>query len=139
MDGRYHGPPAAEVEALSKHAGVSRVLAELLLLLQQTGALKDALDSLLGQKKALPTEDVQPLPIPNEDRRQYLTGVRLEGERVLFLLRVSGSMLGESIEDAVARLGDPDFKKREAPKVGRNDPCPCGSGKKYKQCHGQIA
>ena len=25
------------------------------------------------------------------------------------------------------------------PKVGRNDPCPCGSGKKYKQCHGQIA
>jgi uncharacterized protein len=27
--------------------------------------------------------------------------------------------------------------RREAPKVGRNDPCPCGSGKKYKQCCGQ--
>jgi SEC-C motif-containing protein len=26
--------------------------------------------------------------------------------------------------------------RREAPKVGRNDPCPCGSGKKYKKCHG---
>ncbi|RFC46816.1 MAG: preprotein translocase subunit SecA [Verrucomicrobia bacterium] len=26
--------------------------------------------------------------------------------------------------------------RREAPKVGRNDPCPCGSGKKYKNCHG---
>jgi uncharacterized protein YchJ len=25
------------------------------------------------------------------------------------------------------------------PKVGRNDPCPCGSGKKYKQCHGKNA
>ena len=25
------------------------------------------------------------------------------------------------------------------PKVGRNDPCPCGSGKKYKQCHGREA
>ncbi|MEM9191542.1 MAG: YchJ family protein, partial [Myxococcota bacterium] len=25
---------------------------------------------------------------------------------------------------------------RAAPKVGRNDPCPCGSGKKYKKCHG---
>jgi len=24
------------------------------------------------------------------------------------------------------------------PKVGRNDPCPCGSGKKYKQCHGKL-
>lgn len=28
---------------------------------------------------------------------------------------------------------------RNAPKVGRNDPCPCGSGKKYKQCHGRLA
>ncbi|MNU08201.1 preprotein translocase subunit SecA [compost metagenome] len=27
---------------------------------------------------------------------------------------------------------------RSEPKVGRNDPCPCGSGKKYKHCHGQI-
>ena len=27
-------------------------------------------------------------------------------------------------------------KKRPAQKVGRNDPCPCGSGKKYKNCHG---
>ena len=28
---------------------------------------------------------------------------------------------------------------RDVPKVGRNDPCPCGSGRKYKQCHGQLA
>lgn len=27
---------------------------------------------------------------------------------------------------------------REQPKVGRNEPCPCGSGKKFKQCHGKI-
>ena len=27
---------------------------------------------------------------------------------------------------------------RESRKVGRNEPCPCGSGKKYKQCHGQL-
>jgi uncharacterized protein YchJ len=26
--------------------------------------------------------------------------------------------------------------RRDEPKVGRNDPCPCGSGKKYKKCHG---
>ena len=26
--------------------------------------------------------------------------------------------------------------RREEPKVGRNDPCPCGSGRKYKKCHG---
>ena len=29
--------------------------------------------------------------------------------------------------------------RREEPKVGRNDPCPCGSGKKYKNCHGKNA
>ena len=29
--------------------------------------------------------------------------------------------------------------KREGPKVKRNDPCPCGSGKKFKQCHGKVS
>ncbi len=29
--------------------------------------------------------------------------------------------------------------QRQLPKVGRNDPCPCGSGKKYKHCHGQLS
>ncbi len=31
----------------------------------------------------------------------------------------------------------PATVKREADKVGRNDPCPCGSGRKYKRCHGK--
>ena len=30
-------------------------------------------------------------------------------------------------------------RPRTAPKIGRNDPCPCGSGKKYKKCHGAAA
>ena len=33
--------------------------------------------------------------------------------------------------------GTPQTIRRETPKVGRNDPCPCGSGKKYKQCCGK--
>jgi preprotein translocase subunit SecA len=32
----------------------------------------------------------------------------------------------------------PKTVKREEPKVGRNEPCPCGSGKKYKNCHGKA-
>ncbi len=45
-------------------------------------------------------------------------------------------------EDAAPAAPAEDIKlpsvtiRREAPKVGRNDPCPCGSGKKYKTCHG---
>ena len=33
----------------------------------------------------------------------------------------------------------PQPKKRDQPKVGRNEPCPCGSGKKYKKCHGAAS
>jgi preprotein translocase subunit SecA len=42
-----------------------------------------------------------------------------------------------------ARVGGDDAPirtvRRDEPKVGRNDPCPCGSGKKYKKCHGAQA
>jgi preprotein translocase subunit SecA len=50
------------------------------------------------------------------------------------------SPVGNELETSVA---EPETAKvqtvlREEPKVGRNDPCPCGSGKKYKYCHGQL-
>ncbi|MDP5009192.1 MAG: SEC-C metal-binding domain-containing protein, partial [Glaciimonas sp.] len=42
-------------------------------------------------------------------------------------------------EELLAPTAHPDAKQPGGvPKVGRNDPCPCGSGKKYKQCHGQL-
>lgn len=37
-----------------------------------------------------------------------------------------------------ARRNVPAPVRREAPKVGRNDPCPCGSGRKFKQCCGNL-
>ena len=55
--------------------------------------------------------------------------------------------LDDAMEELVACVADlydltrdqryhVDTVKRDAPKVGRNDPCPCASGKKFKQCHG---
>lgn len=38
----------------------------------------------------------------------------------------------------VSPAATPDTFIREGRKVGRNEPCPCGSGKKYKQCHGKL-
>jgi preprotein translocase subunit SecA len=38
--------------------------------------------------------------------------------------------------EAKGGLGEVATVRREGRKVGRNDPCPCGSGKKYKKCHG---
>jgi preprotein translocase subunit SecA len=46
-------------------------------------------------------------------------------------------------QQAPTRVGGDDAAiktvRRDEPKVGRNDPCPCGSGKKYKKCHGAAA
>lgn len=92
---------------------------ELLLMLAQAGRMKDELERLLGEKKAMPTEEVAPIPIPEVDRRQYLTGVKLTGEFVVFLVRTSGSMLGDTIDEAASRLQDTPEQKREAPKWKR--------------------
>jgi preprotein translocase subunit SecA len=46
-------------------------------------------------------------------------------------------------QEAAAKPPEPPPEQRSAPAgldtpgAGRNDPCPCGSGKKYKKCHGQ--
>lgn len=56
--------------------------------------------------------------------------------------------LDEAIEELVATVADladltrdaryrVDTVRRDTPKVGRNDSCPCGSGRKFKQCHGR--
>jgi preprotein translocase subunit SecA len=49
--------------------------------------------------------------------------------------------LGES-ESVEAAPGQGDAEQqpyvRPTEKVGRNEPCPCGSGKKFKQCHGKL-
>ncbi len=47
----------------------------------------------------------------------------------------------EQADAAIAAAAAPVVQQvvNELPKVGRNDPCPCGSGKKYKQCHGRLS
>ncbi|NLF92320.1 MAG: hypothetical protein GX564_00400, partial [Oligosphaeraceae bacterium] len=47
---------------------------------------------------------------------------------------LDGNAGGSRIEGAAA---GPHTVRREQPKVGRNDLCPCGSGKKFKACHGR--
>ena len=53
------------------------------------------------------------------------------------------SPFGPSHDKQPPRVGGDDAAvktvRRDEPKVGRNDPCPCGSGKKYKKCHGTAA
>ena len=57
--------------------------------------------------------------------------------------KVKESRGGENIEDEYKGAeAATDTREKQQPvraevKIGRNDPCPCGSGKKYKQCHGK--
>ncbi|SCB78474.1 preprotein translocase subunit SecA [Gilliamella bombicola] len=48
------------------------------------------------------------------------------------------SLAGMSGESEAQPTGAPQPMVRSQSKVGRNDPCPCGSGKKYKHCHGAV-
>lgn len=60
-------------------------------------------------------------PITDEERVQRMERERRREQQMVF----QGSQTAETVT-----------QKRDAGKVGRNDPCPCGSGKKFKKCHG---
>ena len=49
----------------------------------------------------------------------------------------AGALNDETDADDAAAAPQTPFVRGD--KVGRNDPCPCGSGKKYKHCHGQLS
>ncbi len=70
---------------------------------------------------------------PRRPRREQLNLIHQES--IGMGLRVS------AVESDVATAVKPEVKLKPVrvdQKVGRNDPCPCGSGKKYKHCHGKI-
>ena len=91
---------------------------------------------------------------------QLLDVVKMEVTRLLLTVRIqSQAQVAEAAEALEAQAGtltnvtythpnedgsvsqdtDPGSAAPAVPRVGRNDPCPCGSGKKYKSCHGQLA
>jgi preprotein translocase subunit SecA len=83
-----------------------------------------------------------PAPARPAPRRQQMT-LNTPAAPSPFGAIASGATASATAERAAAprpaRTGGDDVVrqvKRDEPKVGRNDPCPCGSGKKYKKCHG---
>jgi preprotein translocase subunit SecA len=93
---------------------------------------------------------------------QLLDSVKNEVSRILMNVRVQSaeqiSQAAETLEERAESLSNVTYTAptetgevetttdaataRQAtgqwPRVGRNDPCPCGSGKKYKHCHGKL-
>lgn len=89
-----------------------------------------------------------------------LSTVKAEVTRITMLVQIRNEAEIQAVEKPAAvdnvRYQHADFEEaladteerqevplmpahRDGMKVGRNDPCPCGSGKKYKQCHGKLA
>ncbi len=78
--------------------------------------------------------------LPDQDDTQQAMTKALDDEHPLNSLDSAIEALVFDVVDlaeiAVAESHKVETVVREGPKVGRNDPCPCGSGRKYKQCHG---
>jgi preprotein translocase subunit SecA len=91
---------------------------------------------------------------------QMLDVVKLEVTRVLMTVRIQtqeeAAEAAEVIEERAERFSNVSYRHpnedgsvseesdvatqvAQVPKVGRNEPCPCGSGKKYKHCHGRLS
>ncbi len=99
--------------------------------------------SILSKIQIRRPEDVQAVepaaPDPSTLRFQHAAAPSLAAATPAPEPRPSGSVRRTRACAAAAGRGAVAPYVREAPKVGRNDPCPCGSGKKYKQCHGRLS
>ena len=90
---------------------------------------------------------------------QMLDAVKNEVTKILMTVRIQSNeeaaAAAAAMEDQAERMSNVTYSaptetgevetvvdaatvKAPMPRVGRNEPCPCGSGKKFKQCHGKL-
>jgi preprotein translocase subunit SecA len=92
------------------------------------------LDSVKNEvTKVLMTVKIQ----SNEQLDQAAEDMEARGESIANVTYSAPTETGE-VETMVDK-STVQASASDVPRVGRNDPCPCGSGKKYKQCHGKLA
>ncbi len=113
-------------------------------LAQLASNLERAEDAVLVEAKAGETHHaLGDLPAAEAYFRRSLVEAKSTSERLQALIRVASCLIDQG-RDAEANEVLKESRKLEAdteekpslPKAGRNDACPCGSGKKYKKCHG---
>lgn len=105
-------------------------------------SIEDWFDSLDEEETAFLDECLYPLIVVTGEAEAAAREHGEEwpvGEELAELMKECEEQVPGMVEDIHrfwrAKRGRPT-QRRETPKVGRNDPCPCGSGKKYKQCCG---
>ncbi|NRB23690.1 preprotein translocase subunit SecA [Shewanella sp.] len=94
---------------------------------QMLESLKHDVISVMSKVQVQAQSDVEEM---EERRRQEEAKIRLDYQHA-----AAEALVGaEQAPDLAGHIPT----VREGAKVGRNDPCPCGSGRKYKQCHGKL-
>jgi preprotein translocase subunit SecA len=91
--------------------------------------------TLLARVRIRTEEEVAQMEAAERQRQQAMA------QRMQFQHADSGGLGAddEAAEATGAAHAGSQPVVNSSPKVGRNDPCPCGSGKKFKHCHGQLA
>jgi preprotein translocase subunit SecA len=97
---------------------------------QLLDSVKNEVTKLLMTVKIQSSEQLEQAAVDMEQRAESIANVTY----------TAPTETGE-VETTVdpATVGQAPSEFGAVPRVGRNEPCPCGSGKKYKQCHGKLA
>ncbi|TYL47663.1 preprotein translocase subunit SecA [Marinomonas sp. IMCC 4694] len=88
---------------------------------------------LLEQIKFEVIQIITRVKVQSADEAQKIEDARKKLEE-----KTTMNMVHDSLNSLSGDSSGSNVDLQEYPKVGRNEPCPCGSGKKYKQCHGSL-
>jgi len=95
--------------------------------------IKQEVVTILSRVQVRAEEDVQAV----EEQRRSHARMQYQHAEASALAAAGGDGGGAAVAAGTASAPAQPFV-RPSPKLGRNDPCPCGSGRKYKQCHGKL-
>jgi uncharacterized protein YecA (UPF0149 family) len=134
------------------------MLGDLAIVLAKAGRREEALaqiaqnldaaeDAALVEAKAGETyRALGDLPAAEAYFRRSLVEAKTPNERMQALIRIAGCLIDQGrnaeaneIMSQTRKLDGELDAQANPPAVGRNEPCPCGSGRKYKKCHGAAA
>ena len=100
----------------------------------EAGAARWAKESQWENLEIVDVSDVP--PGSSTGMVEFRATYRRKSEKIVHHERAEFRKVGDTWYFYDGKMVGPGQVRRDAPKVGRNDPCPCGSGKKYKKCCG---
>ena len=121
-------PKSGTVQALADHFGVD--------IIEMTGYLDGINESLKAENDLENMTAETEVSLDYEPEKLYYNMVGAKAEW-LYKLPQWDSILTEEKRKELYKAQKASTTIVKGPKVGRNDPCPCGSGKKYKKCCGR--